>query len=51
MPLMTTQEALGQALFEEMQRDSRVLMFGEGTATKRKDLLAAFGPQRVRNTP
>lgn len=51
MPLMNAHEALGQALAEEMQRDSRVLMFGEGVATKRKDLLEAFGPQRVRNTP
>ncbi|MBI1751672.1 MAG: alpha-ketoacid dehydrogenase subunit beta [Acidobacteria bacterium] len=51
MSLMNAHEALGQALAEEMQRDSRVLMFGEGVATKRKDLLEAFGPQRVRNTP
>jgi pyruvate dehydrogenase E1 component beta subunit len=34
-----------------MARDPRVLMFGEGTATKRKGLLEAFGPARVRNTP
>lgn len=51
MTLMNAHEALGQALAEEMKRDSRVLMFGEGVATKRKDLLEAFGPQRVRNTP
>lgn len=51
MSLITAHEALGQALAEEMRRDSRVLMFGEGVATKRKDLLEAFGPQRVRNTP
>jgi pyruvate dehydrogenase E1 component beta subunit len=51
MSLITAHEALGQALAEEMRRDSRVLMFGEGVATKRKELLEAFGPQRVRNTP
>ncbi len=45
------QEAIGQALAEEMARDERVLIFGEGVATKRKDLLKAFGPKRVRNTP
>jgi pyruvate dehydrogenase E1 component beta subunit len=51
MSLMTAHDALGQALAEEMRRDNRVLMFGEGVATKRTDLLEAFGPQRVRNTP
>ena len=51
MSLITAHEALDQALAEEMRRDSRVLMFGEGVATKRKHLLDAFGPQRVRNTP
>lgn len=51
MPLMTVNEAIGQALAEEMRRDSRVLMFGEGVATKRGDLVAEFGKRRVRNTP
>jgi len=51
MSLITAHEALDQALAEEMRRDSRVLMFGEGVATKRKHLLDAFGPRRVRNTP
>ncbi|BDU70764.1 TPP-dependent acetoin dehydrogenase complex, E1 protein subunit beta [Geothrix oryzae] len=51
MSLMTAHEALDQAVAEEMHRDARVLMFGEGVATKRKHLLDAFGPQRVRNTP
>jgi len=51
MSLITAHEAIGQALAEEMRRDSRVLTFGEGVATKRTDLLEAFGPQRVRNTP
>jgi pyruvate dehydrogenase E1 component beta subunit len=34
-----------------MRRDPRVLIFGEGVATKRRDLLAEFGADRVRNTP
>ncbi len=49
--VITAQEAIGQALAEEMRRDPAVLVFGEGVATKRSDLLAAFGPERVRNTP
>lgn len=49
--LMTTMQALDAALAEEMRRDARVLVFGEGTATKHPDLVAAFGPARVRNTP
>ncbi|MBH9576930.1 alpha-ketoacid dehydrogenase subunit beta [Inhella proteolytica] len=48
---LTQNEAITQALHEEMARDSRVLMFGEGVATTRPDLLQAFGPERVRNTP
>lgn len=51
MTQMTFHDAVEAALHEEMARDSRVLMFGEGTATKRKGLLKAFGPARVRNTP
>jgi len=51
MPTMTTQQAIARALAEEMRRDPRVLIFGEGVGTGRPDLLAEFGPQRVRNTP
>jgi pyruvate dehydrogenase E1 component beta subunit len=51
MQTLTVNDALTQALAEEMRRDPRVLMFGEGVATKRHDLLAEFGPARVRNTP
>ncbi len=51
MSRITASDAIGQALAEEMRRDSRVLVFGEGVATKRKDLLHAFGAERVRNTP
>lgn len=51
MSQITVHDALGQALAEEMRRDARVLMFGEGVATKRGELLAEFGAARVRNTP
>jgi pyruvate dehydrogenase E1 component beta subunit len=50
-PTLTVHEAIGQALAEEMRRDPRVLMFGEGVATKRAELVAEFGRERVRNTP
>lgn len=48
---LSVQQALDLALAEEMRRDPRVLMFGEGVATKRTPLLREFGPARVRNTP
>jgi len=51
MPQITTYDAVGQALAEEMRQDPRVLAFGEGIATKRKELVAEFGGLRVRNTP
>lgn len=51
MTTMTVNDAISAALAEEMRRDPTVLMFGEGTATKRRDLLDEFGPARVRNTP
>lgn len=51
MQNITVEAAVGQALAEEMRRDPSVLIFGEGVATKRKDLLEAFGAARVRNTP
>lgn len=51
MSQITVNEAIGQALAEEMRRDPRVLMFGEGVATKRADLVKEFGSMRVRNTP
>jgi len=51
MPQMTVNEAIGLALAEEMRRDSGVVMFGEGVATKRADLVKEFGELRVRNTP
>lgn len=48
---MTVEQAIGQALAEEMRRDATVITFGEGTATKRYDLVKEFGGKRVRNTP
>ena len=51
MNTMIVQQAVAEALAEEMRRDPRVVMFGEGVATKRPELLAEFGAERVRNTP
>ena len=51
MTTMTLNDAVSLALAEEMARDSRVLMFGEGVATTRAPLLQRFGRERVRNTP
>lgn len=51
MQQLTVNDAVEQALAEEMRRDPRVLMFGEGVATKRQALLKEFGAERVRNTP
>jgi pyruvate dehydrogenase E1 component beta subunit len=50
MNQITVSQAIEQALAEEMRRDSRVLAFGEGVATKSKALVEEFGA-RVRNTP
>ena len=51
MPTLTLYDAVGAALTEEMRRDRSVLVFGEGIATKRHDLVEEFGALRVRNTP
>lgn len=51
MAHMTVQEAIDQALQEEMARDPSVILMGEGVATKRRHLVDAFGEERVRNTP
>lgn len=51
MTRITVMEAIDQALAEEMARDPAVLLMGEGVATKRRALVEAFGPARVRNTP
>lgn len=51
MTQMTANDAVALALAEEMRRDPTVLMFGEGVATKRQDLVREFGAARIRNTP
>ncbi|MDG4597067.1 MAG: pyruvate dehydrogenase complex E1 component subunit beta [Candidatus Contendobacter sp.] len=51
MPHITVEQAIGQALIEEMQHDPRVLIFGEGVATTQPHLVQQFGAERVRNTP
>ena len=49
MTTMTLYDAVGAALTEEMRRDPTVLVFGEGIATKRHDLVQEFGARRVRS--
>jgi pyruvate/2-oxoglutarate/acetoin dehydrogenase E1 component len=51
MRTITADEAMTEALVEEMRRDPRVITFGEGTATKGYKLVEEFGAARVRNTP
>lgn len=51
MQTITINEAISQAVAEEMRRDPAVMMFGEGVATKRIELLNEFGGKRIRNTP
>ena len=47
--------AINEALFEEMERDEKVILFGEDVGISlfgdTKGLLKNFGPNRVRNTP
>ena len=57
MPEIRYYEALNQALFEELQRDESVFLFGEdvglvgGTFRVTEGLMAEFGSRRVRDTP
>lgn len=48
-------QAVNDALFEEMERDPKVILFGEDVKTgvfgDTRGLQARFGPERVRNTP
>ncbi|WP_404362652.1 alpha-ketoacid dehydrogenase subunit beta [Marinobacter sp.] len=51
MSILNVEQAINQALQEEMQRDPCVMVMGEGVVKSRAGLLESFGPQRVRNTP
>src|SRR5690606_16412396 len=51
MTILNVNQAIAEALAEEMERDADVVLLGEGVATKHGELVAAFGTQRVRNTP
>src|ERR1700749_3846950 len=57
MPLLSSRDALNQALREEMQRDDRVFLMGEEVAVYQgaykvsKGLLQEFGEMRVVDTP
>jgi pyruvate dehydrogenase E1 component beta subunit len=51
MRTITADEAITEALAEEMRRDPSVITFGEGVATKGYKLVEEFGAKRVRNTP
>ncbi|HEX6642300.1 MAG TPA: pyruvate dehydrogenase complex E1 component subunit beta [Thermoanaerobaculia bacterium] len=51
MRTITADQAITEALAEEMRRDAKVITFGEGVATKGYKLAEEFGAKRVRNTP
>ncbi len=55
MARMRMIQAINAALAEEMERDSKVILFGEDVEASifgdTRGLLAKFGPERVRNTP
>jgi pyruvate dehydrogenase E1 component beta subunit len=57
MAVMTMREAISQALWEEMERDERVIILGEevgvwgGTYAVTKGFYDHFGAERVRDTP
>ena len=57
MTVLKYWQAVNTALREEMERDPKVILFGEDVATPggsfgaSKGLLDAFGPERVRDTP
>ncbi len=54
---VTYAKAIGDALKEEMRRDSKILLFGEDVAEFgnifgiTRGMLEEFGPTRIRNTP
>ena len=44
-------QAVDDALGQAMAEDPRIVLFGEDTPLLRRNLLARFGPKRVRGTP
>jgi len=51
MRTMYFTQAIDDALAQAMADDPRILLFGEDISLLRRNLLARFGPNRVRNTP
>ncbi len=55
MKTITVEQAIFEAIKEEMEKEKRVVYFGEGVATKTSskpyDFVKEFGKERVRNTP
>ena len=44
-------QAIDDALAQAMEDDPRIILFGEDIPLLRRNLLARFGPRRVRGTP
>ena len=51
MKTMYFTQAVDDALAQAMADDARIVVFGEDVPLLRRDLLARFGPQRVKGTP
>lgn len=51
MTIRSYDEAVDHALAQAMAADERILTWGEDLELIRRDLLARFGPERVRGTP
>ena len=51
MKTMRFSEAIDSALAQAMREDPRVILLGEDVPLLRRNLLARFGPRRVRGTP
>lgn len=51
MKTMYFTEAVDDAIAQAMVQDPRIILFGEDVPLLRRNLLARFGPQRVRGTP
>jgi acetoin:2,6-dichlorophenolindophenol oxidoreductase subunit beta len=51
MTKMSFTQAVDDVLAQAMTNDPRIIIFGEDVELIRRNLLARFGPKRVRNTP